>query len=1190
MSTESALSAQTLIQRALRRQVRLPEFSQPVYIESAQPFDDLISLTVKTRDGLTSQTIIQVEALTQILEQASAEDATSALVSPSDLFLLVEAARIRLAYSFDPFFAVSLSGVQALPHQLEAVYERMLPQARLRFLLADDPGAGKTIMAGLLLKELKLRGVINYVLVLTPAPLTIQWQDELYSKFDETFEIVTSEMVGNQLAGNVWDRYRQCIASIDFAKQESIARTLEQIPWDLVIIDEAHKCAARSQGEKVAKTRRYQLAERLSASAERILLLTATPHSGDPDQFAHFLRLLDIDQFPDPRYDGLELDRRILEDAREGGRDQWFLRRIKEELRDREGHLLFKKRDVKTVPFELTTAEKQLYDHVTSYINRFLPYQHGTARHNSVALARTVLQRRLASSLNAIYSSLKRRADHFRDILSDLDHAPVSEHEKILQKYHLLADSSIDDEERDSGDLDEIEDETMENVFASLRVDQLRLEVQELDRLVAEAASVMASGEESKLRALRECLAGAQFSELTDGRGKLLIFTEHRDTLNYLRRNLEEWGYSTCEIHGGMQALQRRDAAERFHQEVQVCIATEAAGEGINLQFCHLMINYDMPWNPNRLEQRMGRIHRIGQQSDVHIFNFVATNTVEGEILDRLFKKLDSIRSQLGERVFDVVGQLLALNDLRLEDMLREAALNPAQKDEYLGQIEQLSSEQLTQLEEATGVALAVSQVDLSWVRGTDIRSQEMRLMPEYVEKFFLRAAEREKMRVRQRADGLFAVEHVPVRLRDQHLSTARRYGVPAQEYRKLTFNKELMQREEHVDAVLLSPGHPLFAALSDRLLADLEPVQGKPAVFVDARVTENYAVHFFEVQIVSEEPAMHTVQGNTEDARTQVLYATLVAVLERDGHREQAPADLLHDLTPLPEDATVLEACMPQAPDPQAIAALEQWVRFRVQFPLKQQQAGERQRLLQIRREYIDKMFDEQLKRVQRRYIALSQRMQRGDEAARLARSEAERRYKELQQRQREKLAELTRLEVVREGAVRYLGTALVLPITATSLASQLEEQSQIAPDALVQNEVIEQIGMNVVMEFELKRGWQPEDISKNHDGSGFDIRSIGPNPDDIRRIEVKARAGEGEFVELTPNEWLQAKRHGESYWLYVVWNCAQQPRLITIQNPAEQLANVVQEQVVIEGYRVPGEAIEKLAASQNEPSSEGK
>ena len=266
---DTSLDIQNLAQEALHRQIRLREFSQPVYIEDAQVMDDVINLIVRTRDGKTDQIIVSGAEFASALDSTNKQNASHIQANPLDFFLLMETTRIRLAYSFDPFFAVSMSGIQALPHQLQAVYERMLPQARLRFLLADDPGAGKTIMAGLLLKELKLRGVINYVLILTPAPLTVQWQDELYHKFDETFEVVNSDMVGNQLAGNVWERYRQCIASIDFAKQESITQSLEQIPWDIVIIDEAHKCAARTQGEKVDKTRRYQLAERLSAASSR---------------------------------------------------------------------------------------------------------------------------------------------------------------------------------------------------------------------------------------------------------------------------------------------------------------------------------------------------------------------------------------------------------------------------------------------------------------------------------------------------------------------------------------------------------------------------------------------------------------------------------------------------------------------------------------------------------------------------------------------------------------------------------------------------------------------------------------------------------------------------------------------------------------------------------------------------------
>jgi len=308
------------------------------------------------------------------------------------------------------------------------------------------------------------------------------------------------------------------------------------------------------------------------------------------------------------------------------------------------------------------------------------------------------------------------------------------------------------------------------------------------------------------------------------------------------------------------------------------------------------------------------------------------------------------------------------------------------------------------------------------------------------------------------------------------------------------------------------------------------------------------------------------------------------VAILDQQGNKELAPADLLHDLTPLAAQQSVMEAALPALPNPQQVTALEKWVRVKIQFPLKQEQARERQHLLHIRREYLAKMLDEQIRRIQKKSMQLFNRVQKGDEAARLARDEADRKQKELKIRKREKLEELDRLQVVREGAVRYMGTAQVVPLAATSLADAFEQESRISSGELVRDDEIERIGMEYVMAYERAQGRQPEDISKNYDGSGFDIRSLGPGPDDIRRIEVKSRAQEGEFVELTPNEWLQAHRHGDSYWLYVVWNCAGEPYLITIQNPAQRLAQVVQEQIVIEGYRVPGEAISAWKAQTSE------
>ena len=306
----------------------------------------------------------------------------------------------------------------------------------------------------------------------------------------------------------------------------------------------------------------------------------------------------------------------------------WFLRRIKEELTDFDGRKLFTNRFAKTVPFELSVAEEHLYKEVTKYINKFLGKTKGR-KQAAVALARTVLQRRLASSLNAIFSSLKKRRQRFANLLEELEGLSLEEQHVRLMNLGKPVDA---EQESDNYEEDEQESLAIESTAAE-RMDQLRNELYELERLVKLADQTIKAGTEAKLNQLKQKLQEAQFSEFKDGRGKLLIFTEHRDTLNYLKENLEKWGYTTCQIHGGMNPIARKEAQKDFQLNRQICIATEAAGEGINLQFCRLMINYDIPWNPNRLEQRMGRIHRIGQLYDVYIFNFVAINTVEGRVL-----------------------------------------------------------------------------------------------------------------------------------------------------------------------------------------------------------------------------------------------------------------------------------------------------------------------------------------------------------------------------------------------------------------------------------------------------------------------------------------------------------------------------------------------------------------------------
>lgn len=1114
-------------------------FVQPVVVEAAEPFDSLVLLRVRTADGQLREAMVRPEELTAAL--GTAAPTTKPAVPARDFFLLVESARIRLAFAHDPHFAVALTGIQVLPHQLEAVYERMLPQVLLRFLLADDPGAGKTIMSGLLMKELRLRGIVERVLVLCPAPLTIQWQDELATKFDESFEIMTSERIRGTLTSNPWSDYTRCIASIDLVKRDDVRERLLETRWDMVVIDEAHKCSARTDGDKVSKTQRYLLAERLSRKTERLLLLTATPHQGNADQFEHFLRLLDEDQFID-----LGRDREVIQ--LEG--NPWYLRRMKEDLRDFEGRRIFTERHALTQPFALSDPEYELYEEVTDYINEFLPRVTGKRR-TQFALARIVFQRRLASSLGAIASSLARRHKRFSDMLAELESLPPSERAKKLEQFRLV---DVDVEQELDDETEEQQEKLLDATVVAETLERLREEVEELGRLVQVAKDTLATGREAKLEALESCLKRAEFAELKDGRGKLLIFTEHRDTLEHLLKKLEEWGYTTTQIHGGMSPQERRQRQIEFQRDAQVCVATEAAGEGINLQFCHLMINYDLPWNPNRLEQRMGRIHRIGQERDVYVFNFVSTNTVEGLILQRLLEKLADIKATLGDRVFDVIGELLKLNDLNLEEMLREAAYNPKDISAYLDQIERLSAERLKQYEEATGIALAKSNVDLSRVRGDDWRSQERRLMPEYVEGFFLQAADKTGLTLERRADGLWRAEHVSQVFRSDDLRAVTRFGRPETRYGKFTFRKEIARQSQHLDSDLVSPGHSLFAAVDEVLNQKIEKTRAGTGRFVDPFSPRPYRLHFYDVE----------VEGGTIDGRYEPASGALVTVVEdENGALDLGAPDILHDLTPAQNPGDV-EA------DEERANRVRKFVMAQVQYELTAKVRAERSRDVEIRRKYLEESFRISIRRARERWMRFADEVTQGREELKLVRDNALRDVQALERRRDDKLGALDSLAVVSSGKVEYLGTAIVEPTEAAGHGMQRDDE-------------VEAAAMEEAMRFERDQGWEPTDVSRLHDGSGFDIRSVGPADEhgqrDVRRIEVKGRAGENLPVELTPNEWVQAGRHRESFWLYVVWNTKTEPRLMRVQDPVAALRGEVEELQVVNGYRVLAEAIARAA-----------
>ena len=1173
----------TTLRDLVGRHVTLPShFIDEITIEDVRPLGSGAEFRVRLASGELDEAVLSREDLAPLLAIEPPVHAARPPADPEQLRLMVESARIGLAHAYDRQFAVSLSGIRTLPHQIEAVYSKMLPQPRLRFLLADDPGAGKTIMAGLLIKELLLREAIERCLILVPAPLTIQWQDELLRFFGEPFQIVNAANDQQQLL-NLWEREAQVISSIDYAKQDDVRERVWQQRWDLVIIDEAHKCSAYTKrsagrGDEAERTKRYQLAERLSEHCDNLLLLTATPHHGDDDRFAHFIRLIDRDLFPEPHRFGEEAGQARRAILRLGENCPWSLRRLKEDLKDMHGRRLFPDRHVGTVKFNLGPEEYGIYKAVTAYINEFLPQATGK-RKNSVALVRTVFQRRLASSTRAIHESLRRRRTKQMDLVEELERlSPAQRSRRLAQLAGRLADA-----EQDEDDLDETaRDELIDEATAAVELDQFRAEIAALGDLTVRVGRVRDSGRDSKLVALRECLERAEFDELNDGRGKLLIFTEHRDTLNHLRENLASWGYSTCEIHGGMNPHERKQAQEDFRASRQICVATEAAGEGINLQFCHLMVNYDLPWNPTRLEQRLGRIHRIGQSRDVYAFNFVATSSedgqpvIEGRILERLLSKLDRMRDALGDRVFDVVGEVLSLNKINLPDMLREVAYEPRRLDDYLDEIDQIDPKLLGLYEDATGIALARAHVDFSSFARTNLEAEERRLMPRYVESHFLSAAKAVGLRIEARADGLWRIEHVLADLRSERLAAVRRLGKPDTSYRKLTFYKDHLEQDQHLDAVLLGPGHSVYGAVDEKLRELLHKIVGQAAVYVDVAAESPYRLHFYEI----------SVRGQTTTGEVTTIHAELVGVREEVGEGVAAysrysvvPADVLIDLPAHPHPPDTLPE-IDQVP-------VNDYVKSTVQMKRRQHAQTERGHYADVARDYLGRSFEARVKAAQSRVMALRAREAREPEVA-LARQRAAQDLEDLKRTRTERLTGIERLRIARHGPARHVASCLVLPsATAAGRIPELAEEL----DTQLRRRV-ELAAEDVVVAHEETRGRECERVG--HLKIGFDIRSLAPPNSQtgyrdpvtgVRRIEVKGRK-RGQPVRLTTNEWYKAQQLGDTYWLYVVWDPLEDPDPVPlmVQNPTVRLDYAKKEVVAARYYDLPADAVEQAARDQRE------
>ncbi len=1071
---------------------------------------------------------------------------------PEAVSAVAEAYRLTFGHQFNPAFASEIARIDPLPHQRIAVYERMLPQDPLRFLLADDAGAGKTIMTGLVVREMLSRGRAKRVLIVPPAGLVGNWERELRTLFRLSFRIV-SGAEARQDRGFSGPDSDLVIVSLDTLAHPSVFARLREtsIPYDLVVFDEAHKLGANTDNRhRTHKTRRYRLAEAIVGcgesagayaglpwSARHLVLLTATPHMGKDSPYYHLWRLLDPHAFATA-----EACRRLANSVRA----RHFIRRTKEEMVTLAGAPLYRQRRCATFSYALTQevdGEQTLYDSTTEYLTD----TYGRAVRNRAAakLVRGVFQRRMASSTWALLCSFERRIDKLRRIADDIEGGRINlrDTQRLNSRYvddHFETHAADDEGDREASE--DFEDAVLGAVVA-VALEDLHAEIQTLEDLTTRAQAIVDSGNESKFEKLREVLDDPRYLD-----EKWLIFTEHRDTMEYLVRRLEGLGHAgrIARLHGGMAWAERELQVGHFRRKTgaRFLVATDAAGEGINLQFCAVMANYDIPWNPARLEQRMGRIHRYGQTRDVTIVNLVSGSTREGRVLEVLLKKLDAIREELSsDKVFDVVGRLF--EDTSLKDYMVASLTDDGEAHAITTIGETFSTERVRHLHEAQEQTYGRSDdvaTRLSGLQADMERERYLQLLPGYVWRFAEKSAQLLDLDLRGELGDNFAL--VP-----------RRPGaldglLPALQ----TYEPELRERlrihrpNTVADGIWLHPGEPVFDALVQEVLTRFGRDALRGGIFVDPLAKSPYLYH---LAVVSAELEADFSPDGTSP-RTQPLERRLAAIRqEESGKMDTAdiePLLLLRGDPDTPPGAVPL-ASRGVGMRAQATAHLQRWARRHLSEEWQNA----------MRRE-----LPERLRRLAAGFDLRSAEL--ASQRARLTRVanrtvDAERQLDAIKQEQRTLAKErATIMEAaeaapsgVRPAQVEFVAHALAVPPAGADANSS---------ERLRHEETVEAIAVRIASAWETDRHADVVDVSKPSlarsaglaDHPGFDL--LATSPDGHRRsIEVKGRSGR-DPIQVEINEWKQACNLGDRYWLYVVFDCATpRPMLVRVQNPFAKL-----------------------------------
>jgi SNF2 family DNA or RNA helicase len=1079
---------------------------QSVSVIAVQPHGgDAIELTYRTPEGELGQRVLGRDAEDNLaIAQLEARPYDADAV---DFKLVAECQRIKLAGLFDPMLAVTTSDIRPLPHQLRAVYGELLPRTPLRFLLADDPGAGKTIMAGLYVKELLLREDVKRCLIVVPGGLVEQWQDELYLKFGLAFEILTPQLSETVFGASAFERHPLLLARMDqLARNEDLLAELARSEWDLVVVDEAHRMAAHYFGSKLEKTKRFQLGELLGNIARHLLLMTATPHSGNEEDFQLFLTLLDRDRF----------EGKYQAKVHNSDTSGVMRRMVKEDLLTFEGKPLFPERVAETVPYELTELEQDLYDQVTTYVREGMnrAAKLDDKRRNTVGFALTVLQRRLASSPEAIFRSLERRAERLErrkhEVLAGGAAAEPAAASAISD------DGEVDDEELSAEELEQVEEELVDAATAARTVEELDAELLDLRSLINAAEGVRASETDRKWSELRTILEDNTLATSSqDGeRRKLIVFTEHRDTLAYLSRRIGSLlgrPEAVKQIHGGVRRAERRTITAEFthNPACQVLLATDAAGEGLNLQVAHLMVNYDLPWNPNRIEQRFGRIHRIGQSEVCRLWNLVAENTREGEVFKRLLAKIEEQRPAYGGKVFDVLGTAFGETPLRtlLIEAIRYGELpeTRAKMEEVIDASVSRGIEEL--LAERALVTDTMQTADIAHLRALMDEARARRLQPHYIEGAFRAAFTKLGGKIRRRERGRFEITHVPEQLR-----TAGR-GPIATRYERVTFDIDEVLDDAGARAELLSPGHPLHAAVSDVAVARWRDSLDRGTVLVSPTVEEPRLL----VGVVKE-----IVDATDASVARRFGYAYID---EQGGVEDAGPAPYL-DCVAAPLTGEVAGArTLPWLAQAEERAA--SWI-IANQLPAFLSEVKlRRETELQRVREQVERRLDQEQNRLVLEAM-VAQEQEHAGKKPRESHPSLIAKATDLEARRTQRLALLDRQLEMQPKPPRVVTAALVLPLAAV----QAEVPAD-APVHAVETKEIERRGIELVIAAEHTIGRTPVEQSFNN--PGFDVLSHRDGEDPVR-IEVKARIAGADDFYVTHNEVLTALNSAPRYRLALV------------------------------------------------------